>query len=158
MRRSAASVASNCCCSVASSRVAVIGSPHLLTVRSVMSVPDRPPRHKPTLTGPGGPRVDTDRTVGNRGGAMTATNARRVGAPCDPALLDPAERMGVDELRALQLDRLRTTLRHVYDNVPHYRAAFDAAGVHPDDCRELADLARFPTTGKADLRDNYPFG
>ncbi|HEV7654627.1 MAG TPA: phenylacetate--CoA ligase PaaK [Mycobacteriales bacterium] len=66
--------------------------------------------------------------------------------------------MGVDELRALQLDRLRTTLRHVYDDVPHYRAAFDAAGVHPDDCREPADLARFPTTSKADLRENYPFG
>jgi phenylacetate-CoA ligase len=89
---------------------------------------------------------------------MTATSARRVGAACDPDLLDPAERMGVDELRALQLDRLRTTLRHVYENVPHYRAAFDAAGVHPDDCRDLADLARFPTTSKADLRDNYPFG
>ena len=123
-----------------------------------MSVPDQPPRHKPTLTGPGGPRVDTDRTVGNRGGAMTATNARRVGASCDPALLDPAERMGVDELRALQLERLRATLRHAYENVPLYRAAFDAAGVHPDDCRELADLARFPFTTKADLRDNYPFG
>ena len=89
---------------------------------------------------------------------MTATNARRVGAAPDPALLDPAERLGTDELRALQLDRLRATLRRVYDNVPHYRRAFEAAGVHPDDCRELADLARFPTTGKADLRDNYPFG
>ena len=83
---------------------------------------------------------------------------RRLGAAPDPSLLDPAERMGVDELRALQLERLQWTLRHAYDNVPHYRAAFDAAGVHPDDCRELADLARFPTTSKADLRDNYPFG
>ena len=64
----------------------------------------------------------------------------------------------LDELRALQLERLQWTLRHAYDNVPHYRAAFDAAGVHPDDCRELADLAKFPTTSKADLRDNYPFG
>jgi phenylacetate-coenzyme A ligase PaaK-like adenylate-forming protein len=64
----------------------------------------------------------------------------------------------VEELRALQLDRLRWSLRHAYENVPHYRAAFDAAGVHPDDCRELADLASFPTTGKADLRENYPFG
>jgi phenylacetate-CoA ligase len=91
---------------------------------------------------------------------MTAVTSqpRRLGAAPDASLLDPAERMGVDELRALQLDRLRATLRHVYANVPHYRQAFDAAGVHPDDCRELADLARFPTTGKADLRENYPFG
>jgi phenylacetate-CoA ligase len=88
----------------------------------------------------------------------TSEPTRRLGTPPDPALLDPAERLSVDELRALQLDRLRWTLRYAYDNVPHYRAAFDAAGVHPDDCRELADLARFPTTGKADLRENYPFG
>ena len=64
----------------------------------------------------------------------------------------------MDELRGLQLERLQWSLRHAYDNVPHYRAAFDAAGVHPDDCQELADLAKFPTTSKADLRDNYPFG
>ncbi|MCI4065802.1 phenylacetate--CoA ligase [Micromonospora sp. R77] len=75
-----------------------------------------------------------------------------------PEELEPVERAGVDELRALQLDRLRRSLRHAYDNVPHHRQAFTAAGVHPDDCRELADLARFPFTGKADLRDNYPFG
>src|SRR4051812_31137936 len=66
--------------------------------------------------------------------------------------------MGVDELRALQLERLRWTLRHAYEHVPHYRRVFDDAGVHPDDCRELADLARFPFTTKADLRANYPFG
>ena len=76
----------------------------------------------------------------------------------DQATLDPVERVSVDELRALQLERLQWSLRHAYDNVAHYRAAFDAAGVHPDDCRELADLARFPFTTKADLRDNYPFG
>jgi phenylacetate-CoA ligase len=76
----------------------------------------------------------------------------------EQATLDPVERVSVDELRALQLGRLQWSLRHAYDNVPHYRAAFDAAGVHPDDCRELADLARFPFTTKADLRDNYPFG
>jgi len=76
----------------------------------------------------------------------------------DPASLDAIERASVDELRALQLQRLQSSLRHAYDNVPHYRAAFDAAGVHPDDCRELADLAKFPTTAKADLRANYPFG
>jgi phenylacetate-CoA ligase len=90
--------------------------------------------------------------------AATSGTTRRLGAPPDEALLDPAERMSVDELRALQLERLQWTLRHAYENVPHYRQAFDAAGVRPDDCRELADLARFPTTGKADLRDNYPFG
>lgn len=90
--------------------------------------------------------------------AASSDTTRRLGEAPGPALLDPAERMGVDELRALQLERLRCSLRHAYDNVPHYRAAFDAAGVHPDDCRELADLARFPTTSKADLRENYPFG
>jgi len=92
---------------------------------------------------------------------MTTTEhapGRRLGPAPDPASLDPAERMGTDELRALQLDRLRQTLRTVHERVPHHRRAFDAAGVHPDDCRELADLARFPTTGKADLRENYPFG
>jgi phenylacetate-CoA ligase len=93
---------------------------------------------------------------------MTRTDqraaTRRLGNPPDQASLDATERMGVDELRALQLERLQWTLRHAYDNVPHYRAAFDAAGVHPDDCRQLADLARFPTTSKTDLRDNYPFG
>ncbi|HEY6595377.1 MAG TPA: phenylacetate--CoA ligase PaaK, partial [Asanoa sp.] len=72
--------------------------------------------------------------------------------------LEPIERASVDELRALQLDRLRWSLRHAYDGVPHYRAAFDAAGAHPDDLKELADLAQFPTTAKADLRGNYPFG
>ncbi|TAM82379.1 MAG: phenylacetate--CoA ligase [Jatrophihabitans sp.] len=76
----------------------------------------------------------------------------------DPSTLEPIERASLDELRALQLRRLRWTLRHAYDNVPHYRAAFDAAGVHPDDCTDLADLAKFPFTVKADLRDTYPFG
>jgi phenylacetate-CoA ligase len=66
--------------------------------------------------------------------------------------------MSLDELRALQLERLRETLHHAYAHVPHYRRSFDAAGVHPDDCRDLSDLAKFPTTSKADLRDNYPFG
>ena len=93
---------------------------------------------------------------------MTTTDSsadtRRTGEAPDPSLLDPAERLSLDELRSLQLERLQWTLRHAYDDVPHYRAAFDAAGVHPDDCRELADLAKFPTTSKADLRDNYPFG
>jgi phenylacetate-CoA ligase len=72
--------------------------------------------------------------------------------------LDPIEIASRDEIAALQLARLEQTLRRVYDNVPHYRKAFDAAGVHPDSLDTLADLARFPFTTKADLRDNYPFG
>jgi len=72
--------------------------------------------------------------------------------------LDPEERMSRDELQALQLERLRWTVRHAYENVPFYRAKFDAHDVHPDDLRELADLARFPFTTKDDLRENYPFG
>ncbi|MGW8781750.1 phenylacetate--CoA ligase PaaK [Streptomyces sp. NPDC055796] len=71
---------------------------------------------------------------------------------------DEGERLGGDELAALQLQRLRATLSHAYERVPHYRQAFDKAGVHPDDCRSLADLALFPFTTKADLRDQYPFG
>ncbi|MYU34284.1 phenylacetate--CoA ligase [Streptomyces sp. SID8358] len=73
-------------------------------------------------------------------------------------LLDDAERLGREELEALQLERLRATLRHAYDHVGFYRKAFDEAGVRPEDCRSLADLPRFPFTVKADLRDNYPFG
>jgi phenylacetate-CoA ligase len=71
---------------------------------------------------------------------------------------DAAEQLSVDELRALQLQRLRDTLARVYAHVPHYTAAFDQAGVRPDDLGSLDDLARFPFTAKADLRDNYPFG
>ncbi|MGZ4592989.1 MAG: phenylacetate--CoA ligase PaaK [Actinomycetes bacterium] len=72
--------------------------------------------------------------------------------------LEPIETASRDELAALQLQRLQWTLRHAYDHVPHYRKAFDAAGLHPDDCRDLSDLSRFPFTTKQDLRDNYPFG
>ena len=75
-----------------------------------------------------------------------------------PEELEPIERASIDELRAVQLERLQWTLRHAYDNVPHYRQAFEAAGAHPDDCRALSDLARFPFTAKDDLRQNYPFG
>lgn len=74
-----------------------------------------------------------------------------------PGDLEPIERASRDELQALQLQRLQKTLRHAYDNVPHYRAAFDAKGVHPDDLHSLADLAKFPFTDKKTLRDNYPF-
>ncbi|OXM47463.1 phenylacetate--CoA ligase [Amycolatopsis alba DSM 44262] len=71
---------------------------------------------------------------------------------------DDAENLTIDELQALQLKRLRWTLRHAYDNVPFYTRKFDEAGVHPDDCKTLEDLAKFPFTTKQDLRDNYPFG
>ena len=85
-------------------------------------------------------------------------STERRGATPAPADLTAVERLGVDELRAVQLERLQWTLHHAYANVPFYQAKFDAAGVHPDDCRDLADLAKFPVTTKHDLRDNYPFG
>ena len=72
--------------------------------------------------------------------------------------LEPIEKASVDELRALQLQRLKATLAHAYANSPVYRAKFDAAGVRPEDCQSLADLAKFPFTTKKDLRDSYPFG
>lgn len=72
--------------------------------------------------------------------------------------LDPAERMSRDALRALQTTRLAATLARAYERVPHYRAAFEAAGAHPSEFRHMEDLARFPFLVKTDLRDNYPFG
>ena len=75
----------------------------------------------------------------------------------EPAELDRYEVAATAELRAWQLKQLAWSLRHAYDNVPHYRASFDAAGLHPDDLGSLDDLAKFPFTTKADLRDNYPF-
>jgi phenylacetate-CoA ligase len=75
-----------------------------------------------------------------------------------PDDLDPIERASLDELRDLQLRRLRWSLRHAYENVPRYRSMFDEHAAHPDDLRDLADLARFPFTDKAVLRDSYPFG
>ena len=73
-------------------------------------------------------------------------------------LLDPIETASRDEITALQITRLKATLNNVYQNVAHYRQAFDVAGVHPDDFKVLADLAKFPFTTKKDLRANYPFG
>ncbi|MBP7914803.1 MAG: phenylacetate--CoA ligase [Vitreoscilla sp.] len=75
-----------------------------------------------------------------------------------PGDLEPIETASRDELAALQLQRLKATLARVYENVPHYRQAFDAKGVHPADLKSLADLAKFPFTTKHDLRANYPFG
>jgi phenylacetate-CoA ligase len=75
-----------------------------------------------------------------------------------PGDLEPIETASRDEIAALQLRRLRWSLGHAYANSPFYRARFDAAGVHPDDLKSLADLAKFPFTVKTDLRDTYPFG
>src|ERR1700730_17375640 len=72
--------------------------------------------------------------------------------------LEPIEKASKDALAALQLDLLKATLHQAYERVPHYKKKLDAAGVHPDDLRELADLAKFPFTTKDDLRQNYPFG
>lgn len=72
--------------------------------------------------------------------------------------LDAIEIASIDEIRAVQLERLKWSLRHAYDNVPMYKERFDAAGVHPDDLQQLSDLSKFPFTYKNDLRDNYPFG
>jgi phenylacetate-CoA ligase len=73
-------------------------------------------------------------------------------------VLHAVERAPREEIRALQRERMANVLRHVYDKVPHYRRSFDAAGVHPDDFKDLPDIAKFPFTVKTDLRDNYPFG
>lgn len=72
--------------------------------------------------------------------------------------LDPIEIASRDEIAALQLTRLKWSLKHAYENVGHYRQSFDAAGVHPDDLKELSDLSKFPFTAKGDLRQHYPFG
>ncbi len=75
-----------------------------------------------------------------------------------PMGLEPIEVASRDELLRLQLARLKWSLKHTYDNIAHYRAKFDKAGVHPEDLGSLADLAKFPFTTKADLRENYPYG
>ncbi|MBC9177610.1 phenylacetate--CoA ligase PaaK [Pseudoroseomonas ludipueritiae] len=74
------------------------------------------------------------------------------------SVLHAVERASREEIRALQRERMAKVLRHAYDNVPHYRRSFDAAGVSPDDFKDLPDIAKFPFTVKTDLRDNYPFG
>src|SRR5579883_686502 len=82
-------------------------------------------------------------------------HARGAEAMPEPA---PPEQASIDEIRALQLERLQWSVRHAYQNVGHYRRSFDAHGVHPDDLRTLSDLARFPFLTKSDFRDHYPFG
>ncbi len=76
----------------------------------------------------------------------------------DAATLDAIETASRDEIEALQLERLKWSLAHAYENVPHYTASFDTAGIHPNDLKTLSDLAKFPFTVKQDLRNNYPFG
>ena len=87
---------------------------------------------------------------------MALTNLRS-GSSGYSAEMDEAERASRDEIIALQTRRMAWTLAHAYDNVAHYKKAFDKAGVHPEDFRQLSDLAKFPFTVKTDLRDNYPF-
>ncbi len=100
---------------------------------------------------------ETTATAHTAATAAAAAGQRR-GEPLPHDLLDDAERLNREQLRELQLGRLRRSLRHAYDNVEAYRKKFDAAGVTPEDCRALEDLSRFPFTTKADLRDTYPFG
>ena len=87
---------------------------------------------------------------------MNVTRLKQSGSTYSPEM-DAHERASRDEITALQQQRLAWSLKHAYDNVAHYRKSFDEAGVHPSDFRELSDLAKFPFTVKADLRDNYPF-
>ena len=72
--------------------------------------------------------------------------------------LEAIETASEDELRGVQLQRLKWSLQHAYDNIVHYKQSFDAAGIHPSDLKQLSDLSKFPFTSKQDLRDNYPLG
>ena len=112
------------------------------------------------MSGESAVRGETGESAASVAAAAAAPVAahRRVGDPLPPDLLDAGERMTPDELKRHQLDRLQATLRLAYDNVELYRRKFDAAGVRPEDCRSLEDLAGFPFTTKADLREAYPFG
>src|SRR5690625_1197152 len=102
-----------------------------------------------TISGPSPLQVKSSRW--SAGGNMSQSTLSRVGR-------DAIEHASRDELQNLQLERLKWTLRHAYDNVPHYRQAFDEKGVHPDDLKQLSDLSLFPFTAKQDLRNNYPYG
>src|SRR5258708_33812400 len=89
---------------------------------------------------------------------MSEISGKTVGQAPRAHELDPIEIASRDAISALQLRRLQWSLNRVYENVPHYRRAFDDAGAHPDDLRDLSDIRRFPFTAKADLRASYPFG
>ena len=110
--------------------------------------------HSRTIAGTWLPATDATIRTGKR--AMAATSMQSRATNYRPEM-DEAERASRDEIMALQTKRLAWSLRHAYDNVAHYRKAFDAAGVHPSDFKQLSDLAKFPFTVKTDLRDNYPF-
>lgn len=103
------------------------------------------------------PQADDSAPVGSAP-VGSALGGSALGEALSAELLDAGERQSRDQLRGMQLERLRATLRHAYDNVELYRRKFDTAGVTPEDCRTLEDLARFPFTTKADLREGYPFG
>src|SRR5512137_155370 len=83
---------------------------------------------------------------------------RPMRSPDHASTLDPIETASRDEISALQLERLRTSLKHAYENVAHYREKFDSVGIKPEDLKSLSDLAKFPFTTKEDLRRTYPFG
>src|ERR1041384_4247560 len=108
-------------------------------------------RDRPRLSGIAGssPAMTSGETMPSKRSADLSPNKKD---------LSPIEVASRDEIAALQLRRMKWSLRHAYDNVPHYRKSFDAAGVHPDDLKDLADLRKFPLTAKNDLRANYPYG
>src|SRR5919204_817259 len=112
------------------------------------------PHHRWDLAAGGGQRSQTK--IATRGSVMAMARLKSSGSGYHPEL-DDAERASRDETMALQTKRLAWSLKHAYENVGHYTRAFDAAGVHPSDFRQLSDLAKFPFTVKTDLRDNYPF-
>ena len=114
--------------------------------------------HSRTVAGTWLPGAETrPHKNSEKGNAMAMAKLKSSGSGYS-AELDEAERASRDEIMALQTRRLAWSLKHAYDNVAHYKKAFDAAGVHPSDFRQLSDLAKFPFTVKTDLRDNYPFG
>ena len=125
---------------VRDSRTASLIARHVLAVRAYL-----------------GDREDASVLAPFRGRSFRA-GGRTYVLETDPATLDPIEVASRDEITALQLTRLRWSLQHAYDRVPHTRAAFDAAGVAPGDLSELADLRNFPFTTKEDLRATYPYG
>src|SRR5689334_22004919 len=112
------------------------------------------PKHR--LRSPNVAAIPTPRSA--RSSDIKPTGLSMLDLAPNKSELEDIEIASRDEIAALQLVRLQRTLRHAYDNVPHTRAKFEAAGVHPDDCRSLSDLSKFPFTTKADLRNTYPFG
>src|SRR4029079_17684521 len=114
------------------------------------------PDHPRHMAAGGGHRQEV-KTTQLQGSANMASTSLKTKGSVYRAELDDAERASRDEIMALQTRRLAWSLKHAYDNVAHYGKAFDTAGVHPSDFKQLSDLARFPFTVKTDLRDNYPF-